>query len=326
MVAAGVYLLVRTHALLALAPQVSLWVAVIGVATALGASVASLLQSNFKKGIAFSTVAQLGYMFAGVGVGAPFAGLFHLFTHASFKALLFLAAGIVIHGAGGREALTELRGLGRFFPFSRWGFLIGSLALIGTPLVTAGSFSKDAIIDAAISNQPILGWLLLGGVILTGGYIGRLFSIVYMAPAEDPHAVHHDPDAERPMNWSLVPLMAGAIGLGWLGSWLSGVLAGPLDGVEPLPPLLNLTGGLAFILGAIGFLGAVWYVQRPRAVPAAAPADSTYRPDAWVRAIAEAGYAIARTLSEAQSGLLARYAFGSLVAIAVILLVRVSLR
>ena len=87
------------------AADVSLAIAIIGIATALAASVASLFQSNFKKGIAYSTVAQLGYMFAAVGVGAPFAGLFHLFTHASFKALLFLAAGIVIHGAGGRESL-----------------------------------------------------------------------------------------------------------------------------------------------------------------------------------------------------------------------------
>src|SRR6267378_419804 len=167
MVAAGVYLLVRSHALLALAPQVSLAIAVIGVATALAASVASLYQSNFKKGIAYSTVAQLGYMFAGVGVGAPFAGLFHLFTHASFKALLFLTAGIVIHGAGGREALAELRGLGRFFRFSRTGFLIGSLGLIGTPLVTAGSYSKDAIIEAALDKQPIIEWRILGDVDLT---------------------------------------------------------------------------------------------------------------------------------------------------------------
>src|SRR5258708_33100180 len=97
------------------------------------------------------------------------------------------------------------------------------------------------------------------------------------------------------MNWSLVPLMAGALALGWLGSWLSGVLAGPLDGVEPLPPLLNLTGGLAFILGAIGFLGAAWYVQRPStaAAAAAAPTETSYRADAWVRGIAEAGYAAA---------------------------------
>jgi NADH-quinone oxidoreductase subunit L len=323
MVAAGVYLLVRTHALLAIAPQVSLWVAVIGVATALGASIASLLQSNFKKGIAYSTVAQLGYMFAGVGVGAPFAGLFHLFTHASFKALLFLAAGIVIHGAGGREALPELRGLGRFFPFSRWGFLIGSLALIGTPFITAGGFSKDAIIDAAINAQPILGWLLLGGAILTGAYIGRLFGMVYMAPAVDPHAAHHDPDAERPMNWSLVPLMVGAISLGWLGSWLSTVLSGPLDGAEPPPPF-SVTGGIAFILGAIGFVGLVWYILRPR--PTVAAAETSYRADAWVRGIADAGYAVAMRVSRAQSGLLARYVFASVLAVAVIFLIRVSLR
>src|SRR5438067_1841359 len=235
MVAAGVYLLVRSHALLALAPQVSLAIAVIGVATALAASVASLYQTNFKKGIAYSTVAQLGYMFAGVGVGAPFAGLFHLFTHASFKALLFLAAGVVIHGAGGRESLAALRGLGRFFPFSRLGFLIGALALIGTPLITAGSFSKDAIIDAALARQPIIGWLLLGGVILTGLYIGRLFSIVYLAPPIDVHAVHHDQDAERPMNWSLVPLIVGAIAFGWLGTWLQTVLGASVGEIEALP-------------------------------------------------------------------------------------------
>src|SRR6266700_6780119 len=239
MVAAGVYLLVRTHALLAIAPQVSEVVAVIGVATALGASLGSIFQSNFKKGIAYSTVAQLGYMFAGVGVGAPFAGLFHLFTHASFKALLFLAAGIVIHGAGGRESLSALRGLGRFFPLSRVGFLIGSLALIGTPLITAGSFSKDAIIDAAIAKQPIIGWLLLAGVVLTGVYIGRLFSIVYLAPPVDVHAVHHDAESEAPMNWALVPLMVGAIAFGWLGTWLQTRLAEPLGEIEALPPPID---------------------------------------------------------------------------------------
>ena len=324
MVAAGVYVLVRTHALLALAPQVSLWIAVVGTATAIAASLASLFQSNFKKGIAYSTIAQLGYMFAGVGVGAPFAGLFHLFTHASFKALLFLAAGIVIHGAGGLESLGDLRGLGRFFAFSMWGFLIGSLALIGTPLVTAGSFSKDAIIDAALASQPVIGWILLLGVTLTGLYIGRLFGLVYLAPASDPHAVHHDASSERLMNWSIVPLMLGSIVLGWAGYWLRTVLEGPLGPIEPLPPLLTVAGGLAFILGAVGFVGAIWYVRRP--TYAAAPTETSYRADAWVRAIADAGYAASGALSRIQSGVLARYAFGSLAAIALILLLRVSLR
>ncbi len=324
MVAAGVYLLVRSNALLALAPEVSLWIAVIGVATAIGGSAASLVQANFKKGIAYSTVAQLGYMFAAVGVEAPFPGLFHLFTHASFKALLFLCAGIVIHGAGGREGLADLRGLGRSFPFSRWGFLIGSLALIGTPLVTSGAFSKDAIIDAAIgSAYPWLGYLLLVCVLLTGLYIGRLFAIVYLAPASDPHAIHHDESAERPMNSSLLPLILGAIVLGWLGWWLEDVLSGVVPSAG-LPPILSPTGGLAFILGAAGFVAAAWYVQRPAAVVAAG--ETSYRPDAWVRALADGGYALADGFSRLQSGLLARYAFGSVVAVAIILLVRINVR
>jgi NADH-quinone oxidoreductase subunit L len=324
MVAAGVYLLVRTHALLALAPQVSLAIAVVGVATALAASVASLLQDNFKKGIAYSTVAQLGYMFAAVGIGAPFAALFHLFTHASFKALLFLASGVVIHGAGGRESLLALRGLGRYFPFSRWGFFIGSLALIGTPLITAGAFSKDAIIDAALARQPLIGWLLLGGVTLTGLYIGRLFSIVYLAPPRDPHAVHHNPADERPMNWSLVPLMVGAIAFGYLGSWLQVRLAGPVPDHEALPGPITPIGLAAFALGAVGFVVAWWYVtRRAEAAAVSGPAEPSYRAPAWVGAIADAGYAIARGLSRAHSGALANYALGSFLGLSVLLLVRV---
>jgi NADH-quinone oxidoreductase subunit L len=288
--------------------------------------VASLLQANFKKGIAYSTVAQLGYMFAGVGVGVPFTGLFHLFTHASFKALLFLAAGVVIHGAGGREGLADLRGLGRFFSYSRWGFLVGSLALIGTPIITAGSFSKDAIVDAAInSGTPIIGWLLLAAVLLTGAYIGRLFAIVYMAPSSDAHAVHHDVDAERPMNWALVPLMVGSVILGWVGIlWFPSLLPESLVGPIVLPPLLNLTGGLAFILGAVGFLGTAWYVLRP--ATRLARGETSYRPDGWVRALAEAGYTAAAAVSRAETGLLGMYAFGSLIGIAIILLVRVVVR
>ncbi|MBV9322693.1 MAG: NADH-quinone oxidoreductase subunit L [Chloroflexi bacterium] len=323
MVAAGVYLLVRTYALLALAPQVSLWIAIVGVATVIGASLAALFQSNFKKGIAFSTVAQLGYMFAAAGVGASFAGLFHLFTHASFKALLFLAAGVVIHGAAGHEELSDLRGLGRFFPFSRWGFVIGSFALFGTPLVTAGSFSKDDVVESVIAAQPVLGWLLVLSVMLTGAYIGRLFAIVYLARARDSHAVHHDASAERPMNWSLVPLMIGSIVLGWAGYWLAPALAGPLGSVQTPPPPITPVGLLAFGLGLIGFVAAAWYVLRPQVV---LPVTMTsYRPDRWVRSIAAGGYVVAGGVSRVQTGLLAMYAFGTLLAIAVILLIRVSL-
>ena len=329
MVAAGVYLLVRTSALLALAPTTMAAITIIAVATALGASAASFTQANFKKGIAYSTVAQLGYMFAAVGVGAPFAGLFHLFTHASFKALLFLAAGVVIHGAAGRESLLDLRGLGRFFPFSRWGFLIGALSLIGAPLITAGYYSKDDIIASALDRQPIVGWLLLACVFLTGLYIGRLFTIVYLAPAVDPHAVHHNPDDERPMNWSLIPLMVGSIAFGWFGPALAQLMSGPLGEVEtaPGPFTLTLLGGAAFVLGALGFTAAWWYVtQRPISAAAPAGADSSYQAAGWVHVIAEAGYAVSAALSRVQSGLLARYAFASFVAVAAILLVREAMQ
>ncbi|HET6317613.1 MAG TPA: proton-conducting transporter membrane subunit [Chloroflexota bacterium] len=330
MVAAGVYLLVRTNALLALAPTTSEVITIVAVATALGASAASLTQSNFKKGIAYSTVAQLGYMFAAVGVGDPFAGLFHLFTHASFKALLFLAAGIVIHGASGRESLADLRGLGRYFPFSRWGFLIGSLALIGTPLITSGSYSKDAILEAAFDHgQPVVGSLLLGCVLLTGLYIGRLFSIVYLAPAADAHAAHHALEDERPMNWSLVPLMVGAIAFGWLGPTLAQLMSEPLGEVYPAPGVFQLTirGGAAFVLGALGFIGAWWYVtQRPVTAAAPADTDSSYRAAPWVHAIAEAGYAVTRLVAAVQSGVLPRYAFGSFIALAIVVLVRAVAR
>jgi NADH:ubiquinone oxidoreductase subunit 5 (subunit L)/multisubunit Na+/H+ antiporter MnhA subunit len=271
-----------------------------------------------------------------VGVGAPFAGLFHLFTHAAFKALLFLAAGIVIHGAGGREGLHDLRGLGRFFPFSRWGFLIGSLALIGTPLITAGAYSKDAIVEAALERQPIIGWLLLGGVILTGLYVGRLFSIVYLAPAADPHAVHHDAESERFMNWSLVPLMLGSIVFGWLAGFLATRLSGPPVGeIEHVPGLINLSapGLAAFALGAIGFVIAWWWTTQRAQAGAPAPAatetagtESPYRAAAWVRGIADLGYGVSSALSRLHSGVLPRYAFGSFVALAAILLVRVSLK
>lgn len=331
MVAAGVYLLARTSAVLSLSPTVSTWIAVIGVVTAIGASVGSLFQANFKKGIAYSTVAQIGYMFAGIGVGAPFAALFHLFTHASFKALLFLAAGVVIHGAGGREGLADLRGLGKLFPYSRWGFLIGSLALIGTPIVTAGAFSKDAILDSALNTHtasgPIVGYLLLGAVLLTGLYTGRLFGIVYGAPIRDAHAAHHDPEAERPMNLSLIPLMIGSIVFGYLGSFLLTRLTPVFGEIEALPGLISLPGLAAFALGAIGFgLAYVQVSRQPAAAERPAYEEPSYRAAPWVHALSEAGYAVSRGLTRVQSGALATYVLGSFVGLALILLVREVVR
>jgi NADH-quinone oxidoreductase subunit L len=324
MVAAGVYLLARTHGLLEVAPTVSLWVAIVGTLTALAASVGGVLQNNFKKVIAFSTIAQLGYMFAGVGVGAPFSGLFHLFTHAAFKALLFLAAGIVIHGASNRESLVGLRGLGRYFPYSRVGFLIGSMALIGLPVVTAGAFSKDTILDATLAAQPLIGYALIAGVFLTGLYIGRLYAIIYAAPATDDHAVHHDAHAERWMNWALIPLMAGSIVFGYAGPWLDNALAGVLGGHETLPPLISPVGLLAFGLGAIGFAGAWWFALRKPA-PAGADTPPAYAPAGWIAAIEAVSNGASRGVARVQSGALASYALATLLGVALVLVVRVAL-
>jgi hypothetical protein len=125
------------------------------------------------------------------------------------------------------------------------------------------------------------------------------------------------------MNWSLVPLMLGSIALGWLGWWLVGVLGPVLGLIEP-PTWFSLTGGLAFIVGAIGFLGTVWYVLRPQVQ--VAPGDTSYRADGWVRVIEAGGYAVSAAISRVQSGLLATYVLGSIVTVAIVLLVRVALR
>jgi NADH-quinone oxidoreductase subunit L len=260
MVAAGVYLLVRTHALLAAAPTVLLVTAWIGVLTAVLSALASLQQTNFKRGIAYSTLSQLGYMFAGVGFGAAFPAFFHLVTHASFKALLFLTAGVVIHALGGEERLANLRGMQRVAALqpARWCFLIGSLALIGVPIVTSGAFSKDGILEAGLHSQPLLGAVLVGTVFLTGLYSGRLFFIVFDGPREG-----SEPHAPSPlMIWPLVPLAIGAILLGYVefpAHGLSG-LVGPAVAEAELVGLISPVGLVAAVLG-LAVLAAVHDLQ-----------------------------------------------------------------
>jgi NADH-quinone oxidoreductase subunit L len=181
MVTAGVYLIVRTHAVFEQAPHVQELAAGLGAGTLLMAGLIALVQTDIKRVIAYSTMSQIGYMFVGAGVGAYANAEFHLLTHAFFKALLFLAAGLVIHALAGEQDIRKMGGVGRLMPVTRITFLIGSLALVGLPPF-AGFFSKDPII-AATMTRGWYGYLLftaaLIGTFLTGLYAFRLFLIVF---------------------------------------------------------------------------------------------------------------------------------------------------
>ena len=150
MVTAGVYLIARTHTIFALAPDVRLVVAIVGAATLLYAGFSALVQTDIKRVLAYSTISQIGYMFLALGVGAWSAAMFHFMTHAFFKALLFLAAGLVIEALGGEQDMRKMGGLRRDLPVAFWGFLIGAASLSALPLVTAGFYSKEVVLGFAL--------------------------------------------------------------------------------------------------------------------------------------------------------------------------------
>ena len=192
MVTAGVYLIARTHSLFELAPGIHDLAAILGAVTLLAAGLIALVQTDIKRVIAYSTMSQIGYMFVGAGLGAYAAGMFHLMTHAFFKALLFMAAGIVIHALAGEQDVRKMRGLGRHIPWTYRFFLVGALALAAMPPF-AGFFSKDAILASA-ANAGTLGWLLWGagaaGAFLTALYTFRLVFLVFTGEMS-PYAREH---------------------------------------------------------------------------------------------------------------------------------------
>jgi NADH-quinone oxidoreductase subunit L len=188
MVTAGVYLIVRTHPIFEAAPDIQAVAAILGTVTLVVAGLIALVQSDIKRVIAYSTMSQIGYMFLAAGIGAYWAAMFHLMTHAFFKALLFLGAGIVIHHLAGEQDIRRMGGLRRFMPFTHATFLIGSLALVGLPPF-AGFWSKDAILASDLAEGGVLGWTLLvaalAGVLLTGLYTFRLYYLVFHGPPSE---------------------------------------------------------------------------------------------------------------------------------------------
>jgi NADH-quinone oxidoreductase subunit L len=186
MVTAGVYLIARTHTLFSLAPHVQLIVAIIGTATMLLAAFSALAQRDMKRVLAYSTISQIGYMFLALGLGAWSAAMFHLMTHAFFKALLFLAAGVVIHAVHEQD-LYRMGGLRTELRLAFWSFLIGGSALAGLPLITAGFFSKDLILwqSWAGPNGNIWFWIAgMAGALLTSLYTFRMILLAFYGPQQ----------------------------------------------------------------------------------------------------------------------------------------------
>jgi NADH-quinone oxidoreductase subunit L len=222
MVTAGVYLIVRTHAIFEQAPKVADLAAGLGAGTLLLAGLIALVQVDIKRVIAYSTMSQIGYMFLGVGLGSYASGMFHLMTHAFFKALLFMAAGIVIHSLTAEQDIRKMGGLRRLMPRTYLAFLIGSLALVGLPPF-AGFFSKDSILAAAMDHGAY-GYVLwvvgLAGTFLTGLYTFRLLFLVFWGePSPFVREHFHALEQDVPGLTLAIPVGVLAV-LSVVGGWL----------------------------------------------------------------------------------------------------------
>ncbi len=238
MVTAGVYLIARTHVLFTLAPPVQLAVAVIGALTLLLAGFSALAQKDIKRVLAYSTISQIGYMFLALGVGAWSAAIFHLMTHAFFKALLFLSAGVVIMSLHEEHDIFRMGGLRKKLPVAFWTFLIGSASLAALPLFTAGFYSKDLILWQAWSSAGGNPWLWAAGwagAILTGLYIFRVVFLVFFGEAR----TAMPPETRRPGLRITIPLIVLAA-LSLVGGW-----------IETPPFLGNLTLFSSFVQHAL---------------------------------------------------------------------------
>jgi NADH-quinone oxidoreductase subunit L len=225
MVTAGVYMVVRNHAIYDLAPNALVLVGVIGGATALFAATIGLVQTDIKRVLAYSTVSQLGFMFLACGVGAYAAAIFHLVTHAFFKALLFLAAGSVIHALSGEQDIRKMGGLWNKVPATHWVFLIGTAAIAGFPFLS-GWWSKDEILGHAFTHRHYVLWALgAAAAFCTAFYMSRLLYVTFYGQSRVDHEVAHH--IHEPSWWMRGPLLILAA-LSALGG-LIGVIPGGLE-------------------------------------------------------------------------------------------------
>jgi NADH-quinone oxidoreductase subunit L len=283
MVTAGVYMIARSHVLYSLAPASSLVVAVVGAVTALYAATIALVQTDLKRVLAYSTISQLGYMFLAVGIGDYIFGMFHLTTHAFFKALLFLGAGSVMHALDDVIDIRRMGGLRRKMPVTFWTFVIGALALAGFPL-TSGFFSKDEILAEAFDFSPILYAVGLFTALLTAFYIFRALFVAFLGKPRDEELFDHAHESRGIMTWPLILLAVLALLGGVLGlpaifrldhlveEWLHPVFtAFEIGGGEAAHLSIGLEVGLLTASSIIALLGiglAYWFYVANRDVPA----------------------------------------------------------
>ncbi len=263
MVAAGVYMVARLFPLFHAAPDASQVVAFIGTLTAFMAAFFAITQMDIKKVLAYSTISQLGFMIAALGVGGMHAGTFHLMTHAFFKALLFLGAGSVIHGSGVQD-MREMGGLRKSMPITFWTFVIATLAIAGVPPL-AGFWSKDEIVLAAFDSQHlIIFWTLLITAAMTSFYMFRLLFLTFFGKTRG-----HGHPHESPLTMTL-PLMIlavgsaliGLVGSPWMNHWFQTFLSGGHAHGELHMNLFVVT--LSIATSVLGFLLAVvFYILKP---------------------------------------------------------------
>ena len=280
MVTAGVFMVARLSPLFEYAPVALAVVCIIGGTTAIFAASVGMAQNDIKRVIAYSTCSQLGYMFFAAGVSAYSAAIFHLMTHAFFKALLFLGAGSVIHALSGEQDMRKMGGIWRLVPITYALMWIGSLALAGIPPF-AGYFSKDVILEAAWASGSGVGlyafWLGIFAAFLTAFYSWRLIFLTFHGkPRASDEVMHHVHESPKVMILPLVVLAAGAAVAGWLGYndfvgegregfWRESILVLPdhasLEAAHHAPSWVGL---LPFIVGLLG-IAVAWiaYIGRP---------------------------------------------------------------
>jgi NADH-quinone oxidoreductase subunit L len=255
MVTAGIYLICRLAPLFLLTPITLTTVAWVGGATALFAATIGLFQRDIKKVLAYSTVSQLGYMFMGLGAAGFSAGFYHLFTHAWFKALLFLGAGSVIHGMHHEQDLFKMGGLKAKMPVTFWTMLIATFCIMGFP-GTSGFFSKDEILYLTYLKSPVLYGMGLLGAACTAFYMWRLMGLTFWGAPRDHHAYDHAHESPATMTVPLALLAVGALLAGLLG--IPTIWGGTFAIEGWLEPALTFGQGHAHHAGEHGSAGLAW--------------------------------------------------------------------